>query len=74
MHQAEAQPGSAKVGHTDNQKGTADQPRRRSRRPDRSERSLVCLVQSLVQRRIVIELRNDIIVRGHVDSVDEYMK
>ncbi|GAX80693.1 hypothetical protein CEUSTIGMA_g8128.t1 [Chlamydomonas eustigma] len=48
-------------------------PKRRSRRPDRSERSLVCLVQSLVERRIVIELRNDVIVRGHVDSVDEFM-
>ena len=44
------------------------------RRPERSERSLVCLIQSLEGRRVVIELRNDVIVRALLETVDDFMK
>lgn len=36
-------------------------------------RSLAIFVQSLEGRRLVIELRNDTIVRGTVDLVDDFM-
>ena len=44
------------------------------RRPERSERSLVCLIQSLEGRRVVIELRNDMIVRALLETVDDFMR
>jgi small nuclear ribonucleoprotein (snRNP)-like protein len=39
----------------------------------RSERSLVCLIQSLVGKKATIELRTDIMVKGILISVDEWM-
>ncbi len=44
------------------------------RRPDLSERSLVCLVQSLEGSKVVVELRHDAIVRGLLELVDDHMK
>ena len=38
-----------------------------------SERTLVCLVQALQGMRLVVELRQDTIVRGMLDSADEEM-
>jgi hypothetical protein len=38
------------------------------------EKSLVCLLQALEGRKLVVELRNDAIIRGQIDEVDEYMK
>lgn len=34
----------------------------------------MCLVQALEGRKLVIELRNDVIIRGTLDEADEYMK
>ena len=44
-----------------------------SSRPARSERTLVCLVQALQGMRLVVELRQDTVVRGMLDSADEEM-
>ena len=38
-----------------------------------SERTLVCLVQALQGMRLVVELRQDTIVRGMLDSADKEM-
>ncbi|KAJ9531060.1 hypothetical protein QJQ45_000941 [Haematococcus lacustris] len=55
-----------------------DNPRRRrrtaQRRPGREERSLACLIQALEGRRVVVELRSDIIIRGLLDEADEFLK
>jgi hypothetical protein len=40
----------------------------------RSERSLVCLIQALEGRKVVVELQNDTIIRGTLDEADDYMK
>ncbi|GFH18310.1 U7 snRNA-associated Sm-like protein LSm10, partial [Haematococcus lacustris] len=54
-----------------------DNPRRRrrtaQRRPGREERSLACLIQALEGRRVVVELRSDIIIRGLLDEADEFL-
>lgn len=51
-------------------------PRKRKRAPliKNEERSLVCLIQALVGRKVVVELRNDLIIRGKLDVVDEYLR
>lgn len=46
----------------------------RRRLPPREETTLVCLVKSLVERRVVVELRNDILLRGRLDDVDDFLK
>uniref|UniRef100_A0A388K9E8 LSM domain-containing protein n=1 Tax=Chara braunii TaxID=69332 RepID=A0A388K9E8_CHABU len=43
-------------------------------RPPRSERTLVCVIQSLVGMEVVVELRNDLTIRGNLDECDDYMK
>lgn len=40
----------------------------------REEKSLVCFLQALEGKKLVVELRNDTIIRGQIDEVDEYMK
>lgn len=40
----------------------------------RAERSLVCLIQALEGRKVVVELQNDVIIRGVLDEADEFMK
>ena len=37
-------------------------------------RSLLCLLQALEGRRVLVELRSDLCVRGLLDSVDHDMK
>jgi hypothetical protein len=49
-------------------------PQRRKPRLDRVETSLACLLTSLQGRKLVVELRNDTIVRGELGEVDEYLK
>lgn len=52
-------------------------PRKRAppkKKIPRSERSLVCLIQALEGRKVVVELQNDTIIRGTLDEADEYMK
>ena len=49
-------------------------PRRRRKLPPRSETTLVCLVKSLIERRVVVELRNDTLVKGQLDDVDDFLK
>lgn len=57
-------------------------PRRRWKRKEqpsinkisRTEKSLSCLIQALESRKLVIELRNDVIIRGTLEEADEYMK
>lgn len=56
----------------------AEQPappeRRRRSAFKRSHRSLVCLLQALEGRKLVVELRYDVIIRGQLDAVDDFMK
>ncbi|EFJ40316.1 hypothetical protein VOLCADRAFT_99939, partial [Volvox carteri f. nagariensis] len=47
--------------------------RRRRRLPPREETTLVCLIKSLVERKVVVELRNDILLRGRLDDVDDFL-
>lgn len=47
---------------------------RRAKEGNRGDLSLVLLIKSLLQKKVVIELRNDIILRGMLDDVDNYMK
>ncbi len=42
-------------------------------RQKRLENTLVCFVQALVNSRVVIELRNDIVVKGRLRNVDDQM-
>ncbi len=49
-------------------------PRRRRKLPPRSETTLVCLIKSLVDRRVVVELRNDTLVKAQLDDVDDFLK
>lgn len=44
------------------------------RRFQRSERSLVCLIQALEGRKVVVELRYDVVIRGRLDAADDFMK
>ncbi|GLI59294.1 hypothetical protein VaNZ11_001147 [Volvox africanus] len=46
---------------------------RRRRLPPREETTLVCLIKSLVERKVVVELRNDILLRGRLDDVDDFL-
>lgn len=48
-------------------------PRNYNSSESRSERSLVCLIQSLVGKKATVELRTDVMVRGMLESVDDYM-
>eukprot|EP00798_Chlamydomonas_sp_ICE-L_P003133 gene3133-13146_t len=48
-------------------------PPRRPKRLNRAETSLICLIQALEGRKVVAELRNDCVIRGKIDSVDDYM-
>lgn len=34
----------------------------------------MCLIKGLVSRRVVVELRNDILLKGMLDDVDDFMK
>ncbi len=43
-------------------------------RRDRTQCTLVCLVQAVAGKKLVVELRNDTILRGTLDESDEYMK
>ncbi|GLC37277.1 hypothetical protein PLESTB_001141000 [Pleodorina starrii] len=47
--------------------------KRRRRRPPREETTLVCLIKSQVERKVVVELRNDILLRGRLDDVDDFL-
>ncbi|GFR45608.1 hypothetical protein Agub_g7005, partial [Astrephomene gubernaculifera] len=47
--------------------------KRRMRMPPREETTLVCLIKSLIGRRVVVELRNDTLLRGLLDDVDDFM-
>lgn len=47
---------------------------RASRRPPRSETTLACFIQALQGRRVVVELRNDVIIRGCLEEADDFMK
>ncbi len=40
----------------------------------RSERTLACLVQALAGKKLLVELRNEALVRGTLVEADEYMK
>ena len=40
----------------------------------RSENTLVCLIQSMTGRKVVVELRNDVLLRGNLEDVDEFLK
>ena len=44
------------------------------KRVEKGEQSLVCFVQALVGSKLVIELRNDTVIRGTIESVDDYLK
>ena len=59
--------------HTCMKKASVVPPRNYNSPESRSERSLVCLIQSLVGKKATIELRTDIMVRGMLESVDDYM-
>ncbi|KAG2448699.1 hypothetical protein HYH02_006055 [Chlamydomonas schloesseri] len=48
-------------------------PRRRRKLPPRSETTLVCLIKGLIDRRVVVELRNDTLVKGQLDDVDDFL-
>ncbi|KAG2433025.1 hypothetical protein HXX76_008752 [Chlamydomonas incerta] len=48
-------------------------PRRRRKLPPRSETTLVCLIKSLIDRRVVVELRNDTLVKAQLDDVDDFL-
>lgn len=37
-------------------------------------RTLACLLQAMLGRKLVVELRNDTIIRGTIDEADDYMK
>mmetsp|Transcript_4752 Transcript_4752/g.9684 ORF Transcript_4752/g.9684 Transcript_4752/m.9684 type:complete len:141 (-) Transcript_4752:2538-2960(-) len=39
----------------------------------RNENSLACFVQALQGTTVVVELQNDIVLRGHLDEVDAHM-
>ena len=52
----------------------AARPRKKKKRFYRHERSLVLFLKSIVTRKVVVELRNDIIVRGKLEDCDEWMK
>ncbi|PNH07487.1 U7 snRNA-associated Sm-like protein LSm10, partial [Tetrabaena socialis] len=43
------------------------------RHPPREETTLVCLIKSLVDSKVVVELRNDILLRGRLDDVDDFL-
>ncbi|GIL97106.1 hypothetical protein Vretimale_2852 [Volvox reticuliferus] len=47
--------------------------KRRRRLPPREETTLVCLIKSLVERKVAVELRNDILLRGRLDDVDDFL-
>lgn len=47
-------------------------PGRKPKLP-RSERSLACVIQALEGMRLVVELRQDTIIRGVLESADEEM-
>ena len=42
-------------------------------KPPRNERSLVCFIQALVGTTVVIECRDDVALRGHLEQCDEGM-
>jgi small nuclear ribonucleoprotein (snRNP)-like protein len=44
------------------------------RRRDSAAGSLVAVVQALEGHKVVVELRNDVVLRGMLDSVDQYLK
>lgn len=48
-------------------------PRRRLKPKPRSENTLVCLIQSMMGRKVVVELRNDVLLRGNLEDVDEFL-
>ena len=45
---------------------------KRGQRP--SERTLVCVVQALVGLELLVELRNDLSIRGVLDDCDNALK
>jgi len=45
-----------------------------SERTPRAAKSLLMLVQALEGLTLIVELRNDTVVRGRVEAVDEEMK
>ncbi|KAG2488001.1 hypothetical protein HYH03_013438 [Edaphochlamys debaryana] len=53
--------------------GQRGRKRRRVRLPPREETTLVCLIKSLVGTRVVVELRNDVLLKGRLDDVDDFM-
>lgn len=54
-------------------KDSASQAKAKARRVRKPERTLVCFLQALEGMRLVVELRQDTIVRGVLESADEEM-
>ena len=44
------------------------------RRARGASSSLVAVVQSLEGQKVIVELRNDVVVRGLLDTVDRFLK
>eukprot|EP00245_Coleochaete_scutata_P003642 TRINITY_DN15412_c0_g1_i2.p2 TRINITY_DN15412_c0_g1~~TRINITY_DN15412_c0_g1_i2.p2 ORF type:complete len:107 (-),score=17.88 TRINITY_DN15412_c0_g1_i2:299-619(-) len=39
----------------------------------RCEKTLVCVIQALIGMQVVVEMRNDVTVRGHMEYCDDQM-